>query len=314
MNKMLSVIAVFSILSLGFVASSQAKSMTQRGFTTYETTHLVGLTVKSRDGVQLGRIFDLVLDSNGHIDFAIVTQQAIEEYWGRLVVVPFSMLTISKAQSGKTSAVFNANKEKFYEGPDWSYENLANPKQAASVYKYYGVQPYWTRARQSELEKFSGMGNPVYGAKRDAFAFASLLGAAYTASNSFGTDSTGKSGFITFDMYGVPLKNAHGEFLGSISDIVLDKGDLHAFALINIGSRGEYGESGGLTPVPMVALKISQMKSGRLNIVLNDTEANLEDAPHFDATKIDNPQYEAEIYRYYGIQPYWTEKSVIYGK
>ena len=140
------------------------------------------------------------------------------------------------------------------------------------------------------------------------------LGAAYTASDSFGTGSTGKSGFITFDMYGVPLKNAHGEFLGSISDIVLDKGDLHAFALINIGSRGEYGESGGLTPVPMVALKISQMKSGRLNIVLNDTEANLEDAPHFDATKIDNPQYEAEIYRYYGIQPYWTEKSVIYGK
>ncbi len=314
MNRMLLVIAVLSILSLGFVGSSLASSMAQRGFTTYDTTNLVGLTVKAPDGVQLGQIFDLVVDSNGHVDFAIVTQQAIEEYWGRLVVVPFSMLTISKAQSGKMNVVFNADKEKFYEGPDWSYENLANPKQAASVDRYYGIQPYWTRARQSELEKFSGMGDTVYGAKRDAFAFASLLGAAYAASNSFGTDSTAKSGSFTFDMYGVPLKNAQGEFLGSISDIVLDKGDLRAFALINIGSRGEYGESGGLTPVPMVALKILQMKSGRLNIVLNDTEANLEDAPYFDAAKIDNPQYEAEIYRYYGIRPYWTEKSVVYGK
>ena len=155
MSRILSIIAILSILSLGFVASSQANSMAQRGFTTYETTHLVGLTVKARDGVELGRIFDLVVDSNGHVDFGIVTQQAIEEYWGRLVVVPFSMLTISKAQSGKMSVVFNADKEKFYEGPDWGYENLSNPKQAASVDRYYGIQPYWTGAagKQAPMNK-----------------------------------------------------------------------------------------------------------------------------------------------------------------
>ena len=144
MSRILSIITVLLILSLGFVAGSQASSIAQSGFTTYDTTKLIGLTVKARDGVQLGQIFDLVVDSRGHVDFAIVTQQAIEEYWGRLVVVPFSMLTISKAQSGKMSVVFNAGKEKFYEGPDWGYENLANPKQAASVDRYYGIQPYWT--------------------------------------------------------------------------------------------------------------------------------------------------------------------------
>ncbi len=146
MNRILSIITVFSILSLGFVASSQANSMAQRGFTTYETTHLVGLTVKARDGVQLGQIFDLVVDSNGHVDFAIVSEPGFEEFPGRFVVVPFSSLMISKGKSDKMSAVFNGDKEKFYEGPDWGNEKLSDPKQAASVDRYYGIQPYWTGA------------------------------------------------------------------------------------------------------------------------------------------------------------------------
>ena len=143
-NSLMFALAICSILSFGFVANSHASSMAQNGFTTYDATNLIGLTVKSPDGVQLGQIFDLIVDSRGHVNFAIVTQQAIEEYWGRLVVVPFSILTISETQSGKTNVVFNADKEKFYEGPDWGNENLDNPKQAASVDRYYGIRPYWT--------------------------------------------------------------------------------------------------------------------------------------------------------------------------
>ncbi len=146
MNRILSIAAVVLILSLGFVAGSQANSMAQRGFTTYDTTNLVGLTVKARDGVELGQIFDLVVDSNGHLDFAIVSEPGFEEFPGRLVVVPFSTLTISKVRSDKISVVFNGDKEKFYEGPDWGNEKLSDPKQAASVDRYYGIQPYWTGA------------------------------------------------------------------------------------------------------------------------------------------------------------------------
>jgi len=147
---MLYAITVVSILSLGFVASSQANSMARRGFTTYDATKLIGLTVKARDGVQLGRIFNLMVDSNGHVDFAIVGQPGVEDSPGRLVVVPFSTLMISKGKSDKISVVFNADKEKFYEGPDWSDINLSNPKQAASVDRYYGIQPYWTRTARKQ--------------------------------------------------------------------------------------------------------------------------------------------------------------------
>ncbi len=144
MKKMLSVITVFSILTFGLTASSQANSIAQSGFTTYHTTKLIGLTVKARDGVQLGQIIDLVVDSHGHVDFAIVNQPGFEEFTGGLVVVPFSTLTISKAKSGHIRVAFNENKEKFYEGPEWGYKNLNDLKQAASIDRYYGIQPYWT--------------------------------------------------------------------------------------------------------------------------------------------------------------------------
>jgi hypothetical protein len=64
----------------------------------------------------------------------------------------------------------------------------------------------------------------------------------------------------------------------------------------------------------MAALKFPETRSGRLDIVLNSTEAKLEAAPLFDAIKIDNSQYEVQLYRYYGVHPYWTEECMVHGK
>ncbi len=176
-------------------------------------------------------------------------------------------------------------------------------------------------AQEFKLEKYGRMFEKVNEAKRNAFAIASLLSAGYVAVNSYETCSAGKNGFITFDMYGVPVKNSEGRLLGSITDIWMSERDHdNAFAVINIGSFSDYperlwyGDSAGLTLVPMTALKISETRSGKLDIVLNSTEAKLEAAALFDATKIINPQYEIHLYRYYGIQPYWAEECPVHGK
>jgi hypothetical protein len=144
MKKLLVVTAVSFVMSLGFVAGSQARSMGQNGLTIYDSSRLIGLNVKSPDGVTLGRIFDLVVDSRGHVDFAIVSQPGVEEFPGRLVPVPFSSLEISKGKSQETHVVFNGNKEKFYMAPNWGDKNLANRQQDASLDRYFGVRPYWT--------------------------------------------------------------------------------------------------------------------------------------------------------------------------
>ena len=144
MNRFLLIAPILLVLGLGLAVSSQANSMAQSGFTTYDTSKLIGNTVKSRDGVKLGQIFDLVADSFGHLDFALVIQPGFEDFPGRVVVVPFQTLVISKGGDHKIRVVFNEDKEKFYEGPDYGTETLSNPMQAASVDHYYGIQPSWT--------------------------------------------------------------------------------------------------------------------------------------------------------------------------
>ncbi len=144
MNRYVLIVPILLVLGLGLAVSSQANSMAQSGFKAYDTSKLIGLTVKARSGVNLGQIFDLVADSSGRLDFALVIQPGFEEFPGRVVVVPFQTLMISKGGDRKIHVAFNEDKEKFYEGPDYGTENPSNPKQAASVDYYYGIQPSWT--------------------------------------------------------------------------------------------------------------------------------------------------------------------------
>jgi hypothetical protein len=50
-------------------------------------------------------------------------------------------LVLSKAKSHAIRVVLNAGREKVYEGSDYNTENLANRQQAASVDRYYSIQP-----------------------------------------------------------------------------------------------------------------------------------------------------------------------------
>jgi len=147
MKKLVFALAIFSILSFGFVANSHA-------LTIFDGTKLVGAMVKSRDGVELGRIFDLVVTSLGNVDFAIVDQVMPPgldgDYWpGHIVAVPFGALIISKGKSQELQVVFNADKEKFYEAPEASSSFFNNGGQVTlhevtQLERYFGLRSYWT--------------------------------------------------------------------------------------------------------------------------------------------------------------------------
>ena len=140
-------LAIFSILSFGFAANSHA-------VTTFDGTKLIGATVKARDGVELGSIFDLVISSQGNVDFAIVDQVVppdwgVDPWPGHIVAVPFGVLKISKGKSQELQVVFNADKEKFYEAPEAPSSFFHNGGQVnfqtvTQLDRYFGVQPYWT--------------------------------------------------------------------------------------------------------------------------------------------------------------------------
>ncbi len=146
MNKMLATVAVVFLLSMGFAADSHAgSSMIPIRFTEYDdATKLVGTMVTTLDGEDLGRILDLEIDSQGQVGLAVVVQNGVDEFPGRLVAVPFSALTIAGERSKPILVLLNVDKETFYTAPSFDPKDLDNPQWVTGLYRYFGQQAYWT--------------------------------------------------------------------------------------------------------------------------------------------------------------------------
>jgi hypothetical protein len=139
----------------------------------------------------------------------------------------------------------------------------------------------------------------------------SFLGLGLIASNSYAAGTTGRSGFMMFnssDLIGAPVKDSHGELMGIVNEVLVDSRG-HAFAVINHGDYDLAGSGGVNTPVPFQELRISRTKTGQETVVLKTDMEHLDFAPYLDPLKMDSHQYEANIYGYYGIQPYWTRSG-----
>ena len=145
------------------------------------------------------------------------------------------------------------------------------------------------------------------------FAFVALLSVGLLVSNSYASSSMARSGSMTSNnqkLIGAMVKDPHGETLGVISRVFTEKTDNAEFALVVHRVRnGEGFLVKRYAAVPITALKISEMKSGKLNVVLNTTEKKMEAAPFFDPARIAKVPYDAYVYEYYGVQPSWTENS-----
>ena len=142
-------------------------------------------------------------------------------------------------------------------------------------------------------------------------ALVALLSVGLVASASYAKSPMGKSGFMTFnsfDLIGVPVKNAQGRFLGLVNGVMIAS-DGQAFAIVNHGDYDLYGEGGVNTPVPIAALRISETKGGKEMIVLNTDTEHMDFAPYLDLTKSNDRRYEANVDRYFGVQPSWSEEG-----
>ncbi len=139
----------------------------------------------------------------------------------------------------------------------------------------------------------------------------SLLSLGLIASGAYAAGTMGKSRLMTLnsmDLIGASVKGSSGKVIGIVDEVMVDNGG-HAFAVINHGAADLYGEGGVNTPVPLEALRISRTKSGQEIVFLKMDREHLDFAPFLDPTQANNREYEANIYEYYGIRPYWTEES-----
>jgi sporulation protein YlmC with PRC-barrel domain len=276
MNKTVFMLALVSLFSVALVASnSYAAGTTGRSrFMMFNSSDLIGAPVKDSHGELMGIVDEVRVDSGGHA-FAVVNHCDYDLYGegGADTPIPLEELQITKTKAAQDTVVLKADMEHLDFAPYLNPLKKETRQDEANVYEYYGIQPYWTRS-----------------------------GAAGTM---------GKSGFMelnSLNLVGASVKGSGGKLIGIVDEVMVDSRG-HAFAVINHGAADLYGDGGVNTPVPLEALRISQTKPGKDIVFLNMDREHLDFAPFLDPTKTNNRQYEASIYEYYGLQPYWTENG-----
>jgi len=128
------------------------------------------------------------------------------------------------------------------------------------------------------------------------FALGIGVGAVYFG----GGQSNWDRAYALSDIKGSQVKNMQGEDLGTLDDFVIDTDGRVGFAILSHADK--------LVAVPFDAITYDQSEK---RLSLNMSKERIESAPAFDkTTDLSRPAWTDEIYRYYGVQPYWGEERL----
>jgi PRC-barrel domain len=134
---------------------------------------------------------------------------------------------------------------------------------------------------------------------------ATIFSLGFVLSNAYATEPMSRT-WKTYEVSGMLsecLETPQGAYLGTISDFVADSNGRIEFAIVQVGFPEVSGES-KLVAVPFSALSRPEGK----NYVLNTTREKLVSAPRFNENKdLSNHKFAERVYRYFGLQPEWTE-------
>ncbi len=130
------------LITGGTLAAQSQNKVTDQGWSKeYTFGQIVGTSVRNDQGQDLGRISDIVIDSKGHVPFAILSYGGFWGMGGKSVAIPFTALSFN--QNGNFM-VLNTDQAKLQSAPAFKVSDLSNRKWAEDVYHYFGQQPYWT--------------------------------------------------------------------------------------------------------------------------------------------------------------------------
>jgi sporulation protein YlmC with PRC-barrel domain len=233
--------------------------------------------VKNPHGQYLGRITDLVFDSQGHISFVILSRPGIIGIPGKPVAVPFNALSFDKKEK---VFVFDVSWERLESAALFTKGDLGDRKWAEDAYRHFGQQPYWT---EEGVKKGKGTATDK---REERMAM---------------TYGSGRLHEVT-EILGNHVMNSQGEDLGRINDLVFDSEGRVSFAVLAHGGFLRIGEK--LTAIPFNTLSYEDKEK---HFVLDVTREKLESAPAFSRKTLSDLRWAEDVYRYFGQQPYWSE-------
>jgi sporulation protein YlmC with PRC-barrel domain len=105
---------------------------------------LAGDHVRNPAGEDLGKLEEIMLDvPTGRIAYAVLSFGGFLGMGNKLFAVPWDALTLDE---DKKEFVLNVDKQKLENAPGFDKDNwpdMANKTWGATIYTYYGKQPYW---------------------------------------------------------------------------------------------------------------------------------------------------------------------------
>jgi hypothetical protein len=140
MRKIIIVTALVLALTFGYaVAQSMAHEKMSKSGEKAEVSKLLGTSIKNPQGEDLGTIADVVTGPEGHVAFAVINYWISDDTQKR-IAVPIGALSCEEQ-----NCVLHASKDTLDSAPTFiSEDDLAGRKLAEDIYRYFGLQPYWT--------------------------------------------------------------------------------------------------------------------------------------------------------------------------
>ena len=293
-------IAVFSLMLWGERSRAQDNEWVEgavQGY--YQTTRwngveagqLIGQKVFSPVGGDLGQISDLLIDRFDE-RIVLVILSDVPGVGSQFVAAPISALE----RTGQSIYQLNFGDRDIpiastYQDP-YAYElmrhrdtlglstipSAIDSTWADSVYRFYGQTPYWAAAPRMVI-------------------------LSYRAAE----PSMGESLFMgktSWALMGATVWSGNGIAVARIDDLVVDLKDGRVTLLVldQVPGRGE----------AQVAVPFAELSMNGKPFALNTTEDSLAAAPSFNEfADVNDPQKVEDIYRYFGLQPYWSEGDSI---
>jgi len=141
-------------LALIVTNADSAAQMLSRMGRAFATNDILGVHVENPQGEVLGRISDLIVDSQGRVDLVVLSHGGFLRIGEKDTAVPFNALRYD--QTGKRLTL-DISKEQLAAAPTFKMTDLSDQKRAEEIYRYFGQQPYWSEGE----ELFKGIDEPL---------------------------------------------------------------------------------------------------------------------------------------------------------
>lgn len=146
-------------------------------------------------------------------------------------------------------------------------------------------------------------------AKITTVMLALVFALGFWATNAFADEQTamgmGKPSALS-SLTGTYILNPKGEYVGRVTDFVVDSQGQVTFVVVSHGGFMRIGEKE--VAVPYGSFSYDR---GKRHFVLDLTRDKLGMAPAFTRRDLYSEKWAEDVYRYFGRAPYWTEGELV---